>query len=177
MDLIYFNFLDGVGGLDVVESLDGASVSDGLNRNIGINDLNMIEADKKITELGLLDLALRNYEKCHFDKGYEVSILSAEPEMLMLVFTLLHMDDRNIACDAMLLCDDMPVGEFIRFFGLEVYGDLERFNLERVWSDLYMTGRARLEFDARPPFSVWYSEDSKLQTLEDLREFCRVIGR
>lgn len=106
--------------------------------------ISSMDANKKITELGLLDLALREYEEYHIDKGYKISILSIKPEMAALTCTLFHLEDKMVEDDVMLLCDDMHVGEFIRFFGLEVYGDLERLSLDRVWSDLYITGRAEL---------------------------------
>jgi hypothetical protein len=142
-----------------------------------MEDLYVMDANKKITEVGLLDLALRDYEKYHWDKGYKISILSLEPEMATLIFTLFHMEGKMIEDDVMLLCDHMHVGEFIRFFGLEVYGDLERFSLERVWSELYLSGRAELMFDVRPPVYMRYSKESEVQTLEDLREFYRVMER
>jgi hypothetical protein len=142
-----------------------------------MDNLNVMDANKKITELGLLDLALREYEEYLWDKGYKISILSLKPEMAMLILTLFHMKDKMIEDDVMILCDDMHVGEFIRFFDLEVCGDLHKISLEQVWSELYLTGRANLMFDVRPPVYMRYSKESELQTLEDLREFCRVMER
>jgi len=95
------------------------------------------------------------------DKGYKVSILSIEPEIAVLIFTLFPMKDKMIEDDAMVLCNYMHVGEFIKFFGLEVYADLEKFSLDRVWSGSYMTERAELMFDIRPSYAIVYRDEFK----------------
>jgi hypothetical protein len=136
-----------------------------------------MDVNKKITELGLVDLAVNEYEKYHSGRGYKMSLFYPEAEMIALTFTLYHLEGNRVMDDVTLLCDDMQVGEFIRFFDLEVGGDLERLSLDLAWSELYMTGKAVLEFDARPPFWVRYGKESELQTLEDLREFCRRMER
>ena len=135
-----------------------------------------MEANRKVTELGLLDKVLREQELEENEyynsaEGYKISLFSSEPEMIMLVIIPYRMTQKRKG-NLMLWCDEIHVGEFITYFGLEVYSDIDKISLDRVWKEFYLTGRAELEFDARPPFRMRYSKESEVQTPEDLTKYC-----
>ncbi|RZM07230.1 MAG: hypothetical protein EOO88_52125 [Pedobacter sp.] len=135
-----------------------------------------MKTDKEITALGLLDEVLRDdFELYNHEEGYKMTLVSLHPEMLALCITMFHIDDKMIIDEAMILCEDMHVSEFINYFELEVYGDLKKISPERAWSEFYLTGKAELVFDARPPVTLNYSDESAVQSLNEARNYIKAL--
>ncbi|MES2454930.1 MAG: hypothetical protein V4594_05305 [Bacteroidota bacterium] len=136
-----------------------------------------MDANKRVTELGLLDKVFREQDdeqKEYYNpaEGYGMTLHSYEPETITMVFTPYRMFQKTSVGNVMLWCEEMHVGEFIKYFSLEVYSDIDKISLDQVWKEFYLTGRAEIEFDARPPFRIKYSKESEVQTPEDLRKYC-----
>ncbi len=130
------------------------------------------QKDDAITEIGLLDLILRNH---HPDdmlmNEHRVLFESFEPEKVFISYNL-YKEECNREDYVTLMTEGIQVTEFIKLFALKTYADLERITQTELWDRFFLKGKAALHFDDLVHFDeVYYTVDGKWQCHEDLRAY------
>jgi hypothetical protein len=129
---------------------------------------------KKATELGIMDLALRDAgeDPINWGRGFHVTLDSMAPEMVSIncMLTGIEAKDGSPVDGVMILAKEMQVADFIRYTNIKVYGDLKKLDPEFIWNEFYLKGNARMEFTCND-LKMDIRKNPEIRTLDQVREY------
>lgn len=130
--------------------------------------------EKEVTELGIMDLALRaaGQDPINWGKGFDVTLDSMTTEMIGIncILTGIKAEDGSPVDGVMILAKEMQVADFIRHTNIKVYGDLKKLDPEFIWNEFYLKGNAHMEFICND-LKMDIRRNPEIRTLDQVREY------